>query len=647
MQAIVAQVITGEPRSLAARRKSVPPHVDAAVSTALEKLPADRFENAKAFADALGDLGFRAGSARSTVPARTSRSRMVPLLGAALVAAAALGAWGWLRPAPTAAAAVAWRVPIALPDSLVPVGSVSISGDGSTIFFGAEVHGVRQLYRLTAATGRAEPVPGVPGGWISPDGRRVAYQKGTGDIVVQSLGGSVPAVVAHIGRARLGHWLDDEHLLVKDQDGLLSVPTGGGAPMRLIRRDSTAIYDNAAPLPPGDGILFNIFAYGGRFDTARAGIAAVGLRGGKMVRLTQGRFAEFAPPDHLIVNRVGDGSIVAFPFDPKRLRITGPSVPIVTGLPPGGYSDVGEFDVSATGRMVYLEGDDSRRADQIVRVDRSGAVTPVDTLSGEALQSAIAPNGSRIAAIVHTPIAYAIEVRDLATGAVSRINTGAQFASLAWASDSRSLFYVALTSSNVTIYRAVPDTVGAPQAVLRMPLDTAVADPMPSADGRTLYFTQLSAGMADIRSVPLDGHGAARVVAAAPARWPVPSPDGRWLAYHTGGLRAGVDTLVVRSTNASRSEVWRVAAGVADAPPRWSRDGKALYFIARDSMRAAMVAPGADFRIASTKVLFPRGALEPDFDVTPDGRFVMARPLASSAPAVHLVMIENWARVTP
>ncbi|HXE60130.1 MAG TPA: serine/threonine-protein kinase, partial [Gemmatimonadaceae bacterium] len=360
MQAIVAQVITGEPRSLAARRKSVPPHVDAAVSTALEKLPADRFENAKAFADALGDLGFRAGSARSTVPARTSRSRMVPLLGTALVAVAALGAWGWLRPAPTAAAGVAWRVPIALPDSVVPGGDVSISGDGSTIFFGAEVHGVRQLYRLTSATGRAEPVPGVPGGWISPDGRRVAYQKGTGDIVVLPLGGGVPAVVAHIERARLGHWLDDGHLLVKDQDGLLSVPTGGGAPIRLIRRDSIAIYDNAAPLPPGDGILFNIFAYGGRFDTARAGIAAVGLRGGKVVRLTQGRFAEFAPPDHLIVNRVGDGSIVAFPFDPKRLRITGPSVPIVTGLPPGGYSDVGEFDVSATGRMVYLEGDDSR-----------------------------------------------------------------------------------------------------------------------------------------------------------------------------------------------------------------------------------------------------------------------------------------------
>jgi eukaryotic-like serine/threonine-protein kinase len=34
-------------------RKSVPPHVAAAVAQALEKLPADRFESAKAFAAAL------------------------------------------------------------------------------------------------------------------------------------------------------------------------------------------------------------------------------------------------------------------------------------------------------------------------------------------------------------------------------------------------------------------------------------------------------------------------------------------------------------------------------------------------------------------------------------------------------------------
>ena len=60
-QAIVAQVLTESPRSLRPQRKSVPPHVEAAVLTALEKLPADRFESARAFAEALGDPAY-AGS---------------------------------------------------------------------------------------------------------------------------------------------------------------------------------------------------------------------------------------------------------------------------------------------------------------------------------------------------------------------------------------------------------------------------------------------------------------------------------------------------------------------------------------------------------------------------------------------------------
>lgn len=41
-QAIVAKVMTGDPPSVVGQRRTVPPHVDAAVRTALEKLPADR-----------------------------------------------------------------------------------------------------------------------------------------------------------------------------------------------------------------------------------------------------------------------------------------------------------------------------------------------------------------------------------------------------------------------------------------------------------------------------------------------------------------------------------------------------------------------------------------------------------------------------
>jgi len=56
-QSIVAKVMTESPRSLTGQRRTVPPHVDAAVQKSLEKLAADRFASAAAFAESLRDGG--------------------------------------------------------------------------------------------------------------------------------------------------------------------------------------------------------------------------------------------------------------------------------------------------------------------------------------------------------------------------------------------------------------------------------------------------------------------------------------------------------------------------------------------------------------------------------------------------------------
>ena len=52
-QAVVARVLTESPRPMLPQRHTIPPAVEAAVLTALEKLPADRFGSAAEFAEAL------------------------------------------------------------------------------------------------------------------------------------------------------------------------------------------------------------------------------------------------------------------------------------------------------------------------------------------------------------------------------------------------------------------------------------------------------------------------------------------------------------------------------------------------------------------------------------------------------------------
>jgi serine/threonine-protein kinase len=67
-QAIIARVMTEEPRSLTLQRKTIPPHVEAAVITALAKLPADRFGTAAQFAEALGRPGIATVATGATRP---------------------------------------------------------------------------------------------------------------------------------------------------------------------------------------------------------------------------------------------------------------------------------------------------------------------------------------------------------------------------------------------------------------------------------------------------------------------------------------------------------------------------------------------------------------------------------------------------
>src|SRR6476659_9528688 len=69
-QAIVARVVTESPRPLHAQRHTIPPHVEAAVLTALEKLPADRFATAAQFADALTRSGLAITATRPVTGAR-------------------------------------------------------------------------------------------------------------------------------------------------------------------------------------------------------------------------------------------------------------------------------------------------------------------------------------------------------------------------------------------------------------------------------------------------------------------------------------------------------------------------------------------------------------------------------------------------
>ncbi|MGI8620045.1 MAG: protein kinase domain-containing protein, partial [Gemmatimonadaceae bacterium] len=216
-QAVVAKILTTDPSSLVSKRRSVPPHVEAAVLTALEKMPADRFASAAQFAEAIAGRGPLLKT-RATVTARTAagkpdaRRRALNFLPWVIVGvAAAAAAWGWLRPRQLAKNPVARftvSVPVAAAYTDAPGRTIAMSPAGDRIVYtGINERGERQLFLRSLDQLEPAPIPGTRDGrepFFSPDGRWLGFLAPGGKIQKLALAGGPALTITTADSGFLG-----------------------------------------------------------------------------------------------------------------------------------------------------------------------------------------------------------------------------------------------------------------------------------------------------------------------------------------------------------------------------------------------------------------------------------------------------------
>ena len=124
------------------------------------------------------------------------------------------------------------------------------------------------------------------------------------------------------------------------------------------------------------------------------------------------------------------------------------------------------------------------------------------------------------------------------------------------------------------------------------------------------------------------------------------SPDGKWLAYvSTESGRPEIYLTAFPSGNGK----WQPAQESGNAP-RWSRDGKQLFYVKDDRLMAVDFHNGAVPQFGSP-VALPVNIVSDRlfvnsysaYAVTSDGRFFTTQPVGHTQPTIHLVT--NWAEV--
>jgi serine/threonine-protein kinase len=637
-QAIIARVMTEEPRSLTLQRKTIPLHVEAAVYTALAKLPADRFASAAEFAAALGNAAYAAPSGTAAHPASGRVQTLVRRPGpAAALSGLVLGALGlvagWWLGRPRAEPPRMVQFALALPDSARYVDtfgrSVAVAPDGSALVYPGGTAGQHRLYLRRLDEPQPTPIPGTEGGYMpffSPDGEWLGFVANQRLMKVRLSGGAPTTVAQLLGNIVAGAtWGTRDVIVLEDVSGLSHVRASGGRLEQMVPVDArNRLIEWPTFLPDGQAVLCTV--------TGDAG-SHLGL-----VTVPEGRLTVFddaagSDPRFLAPGIVlwlsPEGVELAAPFDARRRRFTGKAVPVVEGVVEelrGAKIGIGP------GIAVRVEGTSQRT--RLLRLDRRG-VSRIELPEGlDYAMPRFSPDGRRIA-FVTGQLGGELWVFDRGRGTRQRLALAANARGPEWSGDGRRLVFGYNPGSSWDIYAAGADGSSPAESLVVSP---QTESPVGWSPAGVLVFWRLTQNRGDI--LYRDSAGVEHTFAASTAdeRSPVLSPDGRWLAYVSD--ESGRREVYVRPFPSGEGR-WQISSE-GGIEPRWAKHGHEIIYRDRGWFLAVPLVPGPAFGMGRVDSLFQGSYLltgaSAQYDVSPDGSEFLVIGAATEARTLSVTL---------
>jgi serine/threonine protein kinase/Tol biopolymer transport system component len=515
--------------------------------------------------------------------------------------------------------------------------SVVVSPDGRSVVYSLATGTTTMLYVKRMDELEARPVAGTQGSrnpFFSPLGQWIGfYDDARRKLKKVSLGGGEPVVVAETDFQGGAVWGPDDTILFASNDGLVRVPATGGTPEHVTKAGAGQHWWPAL-LPGGRVALFSSLPSRGSFDDAD--IVAVPLDGGTpKVVLKSAYFPHYAPTGHLIF--VQGDSVLAAPFDPKTLSVTGPAVTLLKGVWTSSWTGYADVAFSETGTLVYVSGGPNPIKASLVSVDRSGRKTPLIDERRAYRLPRISPDGRHVAvALVDQQVD--IWTYDLAQKSPNRLTD-----SPSW--DAYPLWQPGMR------WMAFSSTRDGPPSVYRQDLRSGIVEKLVatknptypnswSPDGKLLAYEEASpqTGL-DIWIYAMDSHSSTPFLRTpyneSGAEF---SPDGRFIAYESG--EAGEQTEIYVRPYPEINPRRKVSTNGGTAP-RWGARGKELFYRVGGKVMSLTIETTPDLVVGTPHELFdgPYGG----YDALPNGQsFVMVNEMADGDQPTRINFVLNW-----
>jgi serine/threonine protein kinase/Tol biopolymer transport system component len=656
---LMVAILEREPPAMSSLQPMTPAALDRVVRRCLAKDSDERWQSANDLTNELkwiakGDSQVTLAPTVSAKGIRVLGQRaLIVSLGILLLGASIAGLAVWyLKPSPASPSQPVSRTVINLPPGQQLAGfengpAVALSSDGTHLAYVAQQGGIQQLYLRAMDSMESKPIPGTEGAvspFFSPDGQWVGFFA-VGKLMKVSVSGGAALSLGNSTFPRGASWGSQAMIafVPATAGALQQVSEAGGTPKPLTRLDKAEVNQRWPEfLPGGKAVLFAAGPTTTNWANAQVAVQSVGT--GERRNLIQGATQpRYAPAGHLVYAQ--GGSLMAVPFDPKRLEVTGTAVPVVEGVLQSTVSGAAQYSFSATGSLVYILGGIQSAQRKLVWVSRNGAEQPVAAPARAYTFPRLSPDGRRVAVSIEEQDTQTW-LYDLSRDALTRFTfEGNTNYAPTWTPDGKRIAFQSNKDGPVNLFWQLADGGG---GLERLTTGEYLQGPSSwSPDGQLLAFVEINPTTGYDIWVLRMGDRKAQPFMRTPSLESAPrfSPDGRWLAYLSD--ESGYREIYVQPYPGPGGK-WQISTQ-GGTEPVWNPNGRELFYRSGDKMMAVEITAQPSFSVGKPKVLFegpylPTPATFSNYDVSPDGqRFLMLKPSESAEAApTQINVVLNW-----